>query len=261
MIRASRYPQAIKTDSDISLHLTIIKIDLCRLALTHLLFKLGLTIRYIGTLVHIAALRSSLSTCMLLILWCGAMVRRLLECGIHGLRRLSQRAVALDVQFLVPAAGCHLNGTRETRQNKLRTQRDRNPAPPRDRAIDTPRGRHPVRLDLAISGGGPPPAPPPPDIHAQMHTPVALALAPIARRRWPPRVLAAPRITQIKLTSPLPGLRSARAAYFFGATRPHISSQASWRVFGRRLRAGPQHPKPTRASSTQADSATAPCTV
>ena len=42
-------------------YLTIIKIDLCRLALTDLLFKLGLTIRYIGTLVHIAALRSDLS--------------------------------------------------------------------------------------------------------------------------------------------------------------------------------------------------------
>ena len=52
----------IITDSDISLHLTIIEIDLCRLALTHLLFKLGLTSRHIGTLIHIAALRSSLST-------------------------------------------------------------------------------------------------------------------------------------------------------------------------------------------------------
>jgi len=61
IIRTSRYQQVIKTDSDISLHLTIIKIDLCRLALTYLLFKLGLTIRYIGTLVHIAALRSDLS--------------------------------------------------------------------------------------------------------------------------------------------------------------------------------------------------------
>ena len=29
------------------------------------------------------------------------MARRLLECSIHGLRQLSQRAVALDVQFLV----------------------------------------------------------------------------------------------------------------------------------------------------------------
>ena len=63
IIRMSRYQQVIKTDvdSDFSLHLTMIKICLCRLALTHLLFKLGLTIRYIGSLVHIAALRSDLS--------------------------------------------------------------------------------------------------------------------------------------------------------------------------------------------------------
>ena len=61
IIRVSRNEQVIRTDSDISLHLTIVKLDLCRLALAHLLFKLGLTIRYISTLVHIAVLRSDLS--------------------------------------------------------------------------------------------------------------------------------------------------------------------------------------------------------
>ena len=61
IIRTPRYQQVIKTDSDIGLHLTIKKVDSCRLALTHLLFKLCLTIRYIGTLVHIAALRRDLT--------------------------------------------------------------------------------------------------------------------------------------------------------------------------------------------------------
>ena len=60
IIWTSRYRQVIKTDLDISLHLTTIKIDLWRLALTHLRFKLDVSIRYIGTLVHIAALRSGL---------------------------------------------------------------------------------------------------------------------------------------------------------------------------------------------------------
>ena len=196
------------------------------------------------------------------------MARRLLECGMHPCICIWASAVESEGGCSRCAIPCTSRWLPFERHQGDPPKQITHPAGPESRATSRsrhrypgPRGRHPVRLDLAISGGGPPPAPPPPDIHAQMHTPVALALAPIARRRWPPRVLAAPRITQIKLTSPLPGLRSARAAYFFGATRPHISSQASWRVFGRRLRAGPQHPKPTRASSTQADSATAPCTV
>ena len=89
-------------DSDISLHLTIIKIDLCRLLVTRLLLKLGLAIRHIGTLVHIAALPSDLSFSMqqcAINLLCVTMAQRALaiECSIHGLQQLIQRAVALDV--------------------------------------------------------------------------------------------------------------------------------------------------------------------
>ena len=41
-----------------------------------------------------------------MILWCGAMARRLLACGTNGLRRVSQRAVALDAKFLKLVAPC-----------------------------------------------------------------------------------------------------------------------------------------------------------
>ena len=114
IIRTSRCKQVIKMDSDISrrLHLTIIKLALCRrrLALTHLLVKLGLATRHLGPLAHIAALRSGPSTsmrqCVLSALRCGAMARRLLDHESEGGALWasaveSEWGALLDAQFLV----------------------------------------------------------------------------------------------------------------------------------------------------------------